>query len=102
MIFVYVTFPNVASAKKIAGHLVANKLAACGNILPKMVSVYSWKKKLRTENETVLILKTVPRRLKALQKEIEKFHPYEVPCIVSLKASSANHAFAQWVHEQLS
>lgn len=100
MIFVYVPVPSMALAKKIAKVTVTSRLAACANILPKMVSIYEWNNRLRTENETVLILKALPRDLKALQAKIKELHPYEVPCIVSFKSHSANAAFVDWVERQ--
>lgn len=100
MIFVYVTVPDVATAKKIAKIAVRSRLAACANILPKMIAVYEWKNKLATENETVLILKTLARDLKELTRKIEELHPYDVPCIVSFKSHAANGSFADWVERQ--
>lgn len=55
-IFIYVTTKDINEAKQIAVVLVDEKLAACGNILPQMNSIYRWKDQIHYETETVLIL----------------------------------------------
>ena len=39
-LFVYTTFPDVQTARRIAGLLVAEKLCACLNLLPGMHALY--------------------------------------------------------------
>ncbi len=39
------TFPDAETARKISNQLVAEKLAACANILPSVESIYRWKEK---------------------------------------------------------
>ena len=40
-----ITCPSVAVAKKLASSAVKSRLAACGNILPGVTSIYEWKGK---------------------------------------------------------
>ena len=47
----YVTCPNVTVAKELASKAVTLKLAACGNIIPGITSVYEWEVKVETETE---------------------------------------------------
>ena len=42
MIVVYTTFPNESDARKIGQELVEEKLAACVNLFPGMLSIYRW------------------------------------------------------------
>ena len=42
-LLVYTTFPDEETALRVGRALVAEKLAACVNVLPGMRSVYSWK-----------------------------------------------------------
>lgn len=62
--------------------------------------MYTWKGKLTQGKEWVTILKTASSRFEAVKKEIEKIHPYEVPCILKIPAS-ANKAFEKWVKESV-
>lgn len=56
---IYVTAPDAAAAHAIGHTIVAERLAACANILPGMRSIYWWQGKLEEAPEAVLILKTV-------------------------------------------
>ena len=54
----YITTKNEEEALNLANSAVEKNLAACGNIFPKIKSVYKWDKKLQNDDETLLILKT--------------------------------------------
>ena len=98
LILIYVTHPSLAVARRITNHLLKKKLIACGNLFPPIYSVYTWKGKQVETKESVTILKTTASKFEAIKKEIEKIHPYEVPCIIKLPVS-ANKAFELWVRE---
>ena len=46
----YITTKNEEEALTLANFAVEKNLAACGNIFPKMKSVYKWNKKLQNDN----------------------------------------------------
>ncbi len=100
LVLIYVTNPSLAVARRIAKHLLKKKLIACANLFPPIYSMYSWKGKLKQGKEWLVILKTSSAKFEAVKKEIEKIHPYEVPCIVKLPAS-ANRSFEAWVKESV-
>ena len=57
-VFVYTTYPSLVEAEK-AGHaIVEQRLAACVNILPGMVSHYWWEGKIERAKEVLMIIKT--------------------------------------------
>ena len=47
----YVTCPNTKVATELASKAVNSKLAACGNIIPGITSVYEWEGKVETDTE---------------------------------------------------
>ena len=57
-VFVYTTFPSIVEAEKAGNALVADRLAACVNILPGMISVFRWQGAVERAEETVMIIKT--------------------------------------------
>ncbi len=52
------SFPDVEIANRVAHTLVAEKLAACANIIPAVHSIYCWKGKVETAGEVIVFFKT--------------------------------------------
>ena len=83
-IVVFVTACSRQEADKIATALVKEKLAACVNILPGIISRYWWKGRIEKAKELLLVIKTPPSRYKALEKRVRALHSYTVPEILAL------------------
>jgi periplasmic divalent cation tolerance protein len=96
-VFVYVTTPSRELACALAQEAVEKRLAACGNVLPQMVSIYRWEDKIEQAQESVLILKTQSVLFDDLSAFIRARHPYETPCIVALDVSAGNEDFLGWI-----
>lgn len=101
VVFLYVTLPDEAAALALATTLVAERLAACGNVFPAMRSVYRWQERVEQAGEAVLIVKTTAASAQAATERIRALHPYEVPCIVTLPITGGNPAFLAWIAEQV-
>ena len=97
----YVTTKSEEEALKLANLAVQKNLAACGNIFPKMKSIYKWKNKLQNDKETVLILKTNLTKYPLLEKLILEKHSYEVPCILKIPISDGNKEYLKWIDQSL-
>lgn len=95
---VYVTFPSEAQALEISRHLLAENLVACANLQGQGRSLYAWDGELRDESEWVVVYKTQPARVAALQGRIVELHPYETPCVLSWQTDASFEAFSAWVH----
>ncbi len=96
----YVTAPNVETARTIARTVVEERLAACVNIVPGVISIYEWQGALNEEEECCLILKMRASSEQALRERILALHPYEIPALVSWPLSSGHPAFLAWVRAQ--
>lgn len=96
-IFIYITNPTKNEARKIAEHLLCKKLIACANIFP-IDSLYRRKDKIADEKEFVLIAKTKKENFERVKREVEKIHPYDIPCIVKIPVSS-NEKYYKWLNE---
>ena len=99
-VFVYSTFPDEASAKRIAEALVTAKLAACVNIHGPMTSVYSWEGKLESGSEFAAFIKTRKVLVPAVMETARPLHPYTVPCFLELPIASGNEDYLAWAREQ--
>ena len=94
----YTTHPDEAAAKRIGRTLVAERLAACYNLLP-MQSCFFWDGALVNDDEWVVILKTRTDLVEALTTRFEALHPYEVPCCISWTVS-ANPTYEAWIERE--
>jgi periplasmic divalent cation tolerance protein len=91
------TFPDRESAQRISNQLVGEKFAACANILPAIESIYRWKNKIETANETLVLFKLSQDRQAAFQEKLRSLHPYEVPEIVFIAVSNGLPEYLSWV-----
>jgi periplasmic divalent cation tolerance protein len=93
------TFPDAETARRISNQLVTERVAACANILPSVESIYRWKEKVETANETLVFFKLSADRQAAFQEKLRSLHPYEVPEIVFVPVASGLPDYLRWVAE---
>src|ERR1700720_3175469 len=93
------TFPDRETAQRISNQLVTEKLAACANILPTIESIYRWKDKIETENETLVFFKLSEDRQSAFQEKLRSLHPHDVPEIIFFPTSDGLPEYLRWVSE---
>jgi periplasmic divalent cation tolerance protein len=93
------TFPDVEIARRISNQLVTERFAACANILPSVESIYRWKEKLESGNETFAFFKVSEDRQSAFQEKLRSLHPYDVPEIIFVPVASGLQEYLQWVSE---
>jgi len=91
------TFPDRETAQRVSNQIVTEKLAACANILPAVESIYRWKDKVETGNETLVIFKLGEDRQSAFQEKVRSLHPYEVPEIIFFPVSNGLPEYLHWV-----
>lgn len=96
LVFIYTTLPGDEAAAAIARALVEQRLAACCNILPPMLSVYRWDGAVQAEPETAMLIKTRRALADAAIAAATKLHPYDVPCFLTLPIETVSAAYLQW------
>jgi periplasmic divalent cation tolerance protein len=101
LVLAYVPCPSLDTAQQLAKTLIQQKLVACANILPGMVSLYIWEGALQQDNECVLLLKTLVSQQSLVKDFIEQHHPYDTPCVLFLKVDDTSQLFRQWIHQSL-
>jgi periplasmic divalent cation tolerance protein len=97
----YVTCADIAEARDIARALLNERLIACANILPHMLSLYRWQNELCESQEVVLLLKTRHELSAPLIGRITELHGYDTPCIVELPILGGQPAFLDWMDASL-
>jgi periplasmic divalent cation tolerance protein len=94
---VLVTAPTPERAAEIARALVDERLAACGNVLPGIRSIYRWEGKVEDEQEALLLLKTTSGRFEALRERVLALHPYQVPEVIALPVGAGSAPYLAWI-----
>lgn len=94
---VLVTTPDAATAERIAQALVDERLAACGNIVSGIVSIYRWDEQVQHDEEALLVLKTEQASIDALRARVVALHPYDVPEVVVLPILGGHVPYLEWI-----
>ena len=95
----FCTFPDAETARKIVREIVDLGLAACGNILPEVHSIYRWKGKVESADEVLGIFKLDAQRYREFETKLRALHPYDVPEITSCKIDNGLPEYLRWVTE---
>jgi periplasmic divalent cation tolerance protein len=96
---VLVTAPDLKIARQLAALALEAKLVACVNLLPGIESHYWWQGKLDHGTEILLVLKTVKKNLRALEKLILANHPYDTPEFISFPITDGTKRYLSWITE---
>lgn len=97
---VLTTLATPDAARALVRRLVEDRVVACGTVVPGTTSIYRWQGSLTTDDETLVLLKTVRGRWDALVAAIERHHPYEVPELLALPAGAALPRYAAWLEAE--
>jgi periplasmic divalent cation tolerance protein len=95
------TVETAEDAEGLARMLVAERLAACVNIVPGVSSVYRWKGEVETASERLLVIKTRASCLEALRAALVARHPYELPEVVALPLVGGHLPYLAWLDESV-
>lgn len=98
---VLVTVPGPDAAAGLARALVEERLAACGNVVPGLRSIYRWEGQVHDEAECLLVLKTTRARFEALREAVLRLHPYQVPEVLALPVEAGSAAYLAWLSAQV-
>ena len=98
--FCYVTCPNREDALGIARALMTERLIACANILPGMMSVYRWEGTVHEAEEVVLILKTRATLTERVTERVRALHRYACPCVAVLPVMGGNPDYLAWIQAE--
>ena len=91
-----VTCP-VELAERFAETLVENRLVACVNIVPRVVSVYRWDGAVEKADEALMILKTSQSRIDEIERCLVRIHPNEVFELIALPITAGAQSYLDWI-----
>ena len=96
--FVTTTVASRDDARRIADMLLAERLAACVQLLP-IESHYLWKGERMAEPEIMLLAKTRADLFDRVIARIKTLHPYETPEIVAQQFHAGFAPYLAWIRE---
>lgn len=98
---VLVSAPSAEEAARIARTVVEEKLAACGNVVPGIRSIYRWEGKVCDEQEALLVLKAPAKRFPELRDRVVALHPYQVPEVIALRIEDGSEKYIDWIVQSM-
>lgn len=96
-LLILTNLPDAAAAEALAQGLVADRLAACVNILAPCRSVYRWRGEIEDAHEVPLLIKTSAARYADVEAAIRARHPYELPEIIAVPIAHGLPDYLTWV-----
>jgi periplasmic divalent cation tolerance protein len=94
---IYTTYPSRAEAERVGRALVEQRLCACVNILPGIVSLYWWQGAIERAAEAVMIIKTRTALVERVRVAVKEAHSYTTPAFLVLPVESADKAYLDWL-----
>ncbi len=98
-LLVLVTIGSEEEAARLARTLVEERLAACGNIVGRIRSIYRWQGEVHDEPEALILFKTTVERFEQLRTRVVALHPYQVPEVVALPLVAGHAPYLEWITE---
>jgi len=94
---VLMTAPDMETAERIVQTLVEEGAAACGTLLPGVLSIYRWMGVVERQEEVQVLLKTGGEEVAALLARAVELHPYDVPELLVLPVMDGFPPYLSWV-----
>jgi periplasmic divalent cation tolerance protein len=98
---VLTTVANPEEATRLGRALVEERLAACATLIPGAQSIYRWQGEVESATETLLLIKTGPEQLTALEARLHELHSYQTPEFLVLAVDAASQPYLDWLQDSL-
>lgn len=100
-VVILITCANRREGKRIARHLVKQRLVACVNIIGKINSVFWWQKKIDSASEVLLIAKSKKSLMPKIIRQVRSLHSYQVPEVIALPILAGNKDYINWINDSV-
>lgn len=80
--------------------LVEDRLAACGQQVAAIRSIYRWDGAVQDDPEARVALHTRLALVDRIVERADAEHPYDVPCVLALPVVGGNPAYLEWVRRE--
>lgn len=100
-VVVYTTCGNITEAESIARNLIDNRLAACVNVVPGLLSYYRWQGKVENDAELLLMIKTAGSLVDEVRNVLETLHSYDLPEMIVLPIIGGSPSYLEWLEQEV-
>jgi periplasmic divalent cation tolerance protein len=80
--------------------LVEDRLAACGQQVAAIRSIYRWDGAVQDDPEARVALHTRTALVERIVERANAEHPYDVPCVLALPIVAGNPAYLDWIRAE--
>lgn len=94
------TIASAQLAEQLADLLVAERLAACVQVMGPVRSTYRWNGAVEQAAEWLMIAKTTEARLPDALARIRELHPYQTPELVATAILAGDPDYLEWVRRE--
>ena len=94
---VVITAGDAETLASLTRTLVEERLAACGQNIASVRSIYRWEGDVQDDPEARVGIHTRTALVPELVDRVKSLHSYDVPCIIALPVIAGNAAYIDWV-----
>ena len=95
------TFADREAALAVTRAALEARVAACGQVIGPITSVYWWEQSMNEEEEYLCVLKVPTEGLDALTTFIRDRHPYDTPELTALPSAYVDERYLAWARESV-
>ncbi|OLT24185.1 divalent cation transporter [Actinomadura sp. CNU-125] len=94
------TTDSRAEAAELAKSAVAERFAACAQLVGPIASTYWWEDEIESAEEWMVLFKTTADRFDELATLITDVHSYDTPEIIATPVVAGSLDYLAWIAEQ--
>ena len=94
---IWCPFPAEDEARAVAASLLDEGLIACANIIPGMVSLYTWQGTRGEGREVGMLCKTHGALAEQAMDRLEQLHSYATPAIIGWPSGRVAAGTGEWL-----
>ena len=99
-VLVFITASSLQEAEQLGTMLVEKRLAACGNIIRDVRSIFWWKDTIETQQEVLLMVKSRAMLFPHIVNAVTSLHSYDVPEVIAVPIISGSEPYLTWIDEE--
>lgn len=104
IIWVLVNCNSVKEGRSIGKEVLKQRLISCFDIFPRLAAYYFWPPKSGKIEKTkgcLLVLETLPKHFKNIDKLVRKMHSDKLPFIGSIDINNIHPDYLKWLKGEL-